>query len=742
MNIYVNELWSSWFDKIKSKVADEILNITDDHGNSVWQCVHHTCLAYFVRNCFDKPWTNHMALLILTRAQYQYDPNTILGTVRELSPRLNDFFNHFGLETMDDFLPDVHIYQYLTLKVFEDHTNAKRAKFASIYNSSVRVSHEWVRNKCQRDKAEKLFPFLLPKFSYLAREIKVWRDARAEAEAARKSETDAIVPYYPELRAEAHMRWNLINRLRKQYEKALSYMKDNNLVPPFEFSYLENINEKASYAERFTFCIWDKKSFVLANQDKFEASTIRRYRRKSDSHDYFLGFVKSVVITQDETETTISPTGLWFEELLRLGLIGGWATNADTNIEMRKARKEYLLQWGYGDEKNINSVPRPFVTEAKGVLTQGTFIVKMQSKVKSTIFKLEPIFSAATFGLAVIDIITTTGARISEVLQIKNTKDCFIVKNIIEGDQRITRYLFRVIPKGRTEPENFYLSKESVQVIVELKNMLTRHYPNGEIPKIKFKGITGQLLDHESPYLFQYNYKGLNRQDVTACMRFLTHGMLFQDQAGNPVNLKPHLLRHAFANHLQQVQKLPIDIIASILHQKELKITDYYAEPTDSQVAIKTHEFQEIMASYLEIDSSVLRGPKELIDALKDAKEKVGVYTQALGGSCSIDAICPVKMACVGCGAKIPDPEKKQELIVYKRWAEQSVKLWEDQKQPLEANKMKIAMRNAEKELYEIGLIEKFRKDELYEPQLQYGSNIPTTSLATKRKRKTGNEDN
>lgn len=530
MQNYVNETWQHWFDIIKPNISDVILDITDDHGNPAWECIHYKALAYFGRNCLDKPWSNHMALLLLSRALYQYDHNTIIGTIRELNPRFNDFFGHYRLSNMDQFIPDTHIYEYLTLKVFEEHTNAQRAKFVNMYNSSVRVSYEWVRSKCTIEKAEELKSFLLPKFSYLARELKVWKEANAEAEASRKSETDAVVPYYPELRAEAHMRWNQINRLRKQYEKALAFMKDNNLSPPFEFKYLEHVNEKASYAEEFTFLIWDKKSFMLSNEDQFDQQTSRKYRNRVEPGDYFLEFVKCKVADSDETEASITPTGLWFEDLLKLGLIGGWSTNTSKNTEERRLRKEYLLQWGYGDKQKTNSIPRPFSTEVKGVLTQGTFIVKMQSRLKNSIFKLEPIVAATTFGLAVLDIITTTGARVSEVLQIQNTKDCFIVKHIVDGDRRITRYLFRVIPKGRTEPENFYLSKESVKTIVELKNMLSRHYPTGEIPSIKFNGTKGQLLDHESPYLFQYNHSGLSRHDVTACMRFLTHGMVFQDQ--------------------------------------------------------------------------------------------------------------------------------------------------------------------------------------------------------------------
>ncbi len=41
-----------------------------------------------------------------------------------------------------------------------------------------------------------------------------------------------------------------------------------------------------------------------------------------------------------------------------------------------------------------------------------------------------------------------------------------------EEDNNRTRYLFRVIPKGRVEPENFYLSEESVKIFGELRKMM------------------------------------------------------------------------------------------------------------------------------------------------------------------------------------------------------------------------------------------------------------------------------
>ena len=40
------------------------------------------------------------------------------------------------------------------------------------------------------------------------------------------------------------------------------------------------------------------------------------------------------------------------------------------------------------------------------------------------LFDVEPLYAAVTFGLLALDIFTTTGARLNELLQISNTKEC------------------------------------------------------------------------------------------------------------------------------------------------------------------------------------------------------------------------------------------------------------------------------------------------------------------------------
>jgi len=83
------------------------------------------------------------------------------------------------------------------------------------------------------------------------------------------------------------------------------------------------------------------------------------------------------------------------------------------------------------------------------------------------------------------------------------------------------------------------------------------------------------------------------------------------------------------------------------------------------------------------------------------------------------DSVCPTRLACVGCAAKVPQPEFKEELSTYLKWAEESEAMFIENGMLLEAKKMKISKNRAKNELKEIELIERYQKDEHYEPQIQ-----------------------
>lgn len=102
----------------------------------------------------------------------------------------------------------------------------------------------------------------------------------------------------------------------------------------------------------------------------------------------------------------------------------------------------------------------------------------------------------------------------------------------------------------------------------------------------------------------------------------------------------------------------------------------------------------DILCGY---SKGILRSPAELREQYEDYREKVGTMSKVVGGICTIDSVCRTKMACVGCGAKVPRPEFKEEITAFYEWADESEKRFENLGLPLEANKMKIAKKESKK---------------------------------------------
>src|SRR5262249_45723306 len=110
--------------------------------------------------------------------------------------------------------------------------------------------------------------------------------------------------------------------------------------------------------------------------------------------------------------------GVWFEELFKRGVMG--LNAADGPREEVEAKRAWLASWGYG--------AAPFFAEVGGLLTwpvtEGRFMHCAQRCATGLLIPVEAIHAAAMIGLMAIDLFTTTGARINEVMQIRLTEDC------------------------------------------------------------------------------------------------------------------------------------------------------------------------------------------------------------------------------------------------------------------------------------------------------------------------------
>jgi len=159
------------------------------------------------------------------------------------------------------------------------------------------------------------------------------------------------------------------------------------------------------------------------------------------------------------------------------------------------------------------------------------------------------------------------------------------------------------------------------------------------------------------------NNRHLTDWAVTACMRFLCHGLVFETRDGQVVSLKAHTLRHVFATHAHHVEHLPLDVVAVMLHQKNLEVTSYYAAPQWQQVVAATDLLLDRFATHLgSIQEVMARTPVELQRQYEMACQQVGTLTRVTGGECTCHALCPVSFACTGCAYKIPDPSLQRFL--------------------------------------------------------------------------------
>ncbi|MEK4500808.1 site-specific integrase [Bacillus sp. FSL R12-0069] len=699
---------SPFYKELAGKVDEHILHLRDSRGVCLLDKVDELPMKYFLNQCLDTPWQNQLLLAMLIGRDRNLDARTVYDNIRHINVRIKDIFHVYDLKTFIDFDTEQHMYDYFKGLIYPEHSNSQRAEFLTRYKSVSYSAKKWLTSKLGQEQQEYFQQFLLPMHMFDSRDFIFNKQAKEQARNTRKSETDAIVPYLPNIRAEANFRWNQMKRLREAFLIACKKAEQGDVTLPLEFHY----NEPERIEERFHFRLWDKSSFVLYHKTKFTESIVKsaekRTRTYSEANNkYFVEFLKAERLEDDDVAE-----GLWFAEILQEGVLGMWYPNA-TEEEIMQKRK-LLFSWGYGEE-NLTGNPEPFYPKHKGILCTSTFVSLHSSKAEGILFDVEAFYVATTFGLLAVDIFTTTGARLNELLQLNSEKDCLRAIKV-NGD---LKFSFYAIPKGRDKPESYPISKQTFQLIKRVNLMLKEHY-NGTIPSVTYRGERKHLFPEPKPYFFQYNEKALNRHSVTACLRFLLHGLFFETQEGETVVIKTHLLRHAFATEAVQRQEIPIDIVAKMLHQHDVNVTRYYSEPTPSQVAEKIGELHDVIANYIDLDEVILRSPEELQREWEEYKAKVGVYNNVLGGTCVTDKVCPVKMACLGCVAKIPQPEKKHELFETIELSKDMEKRFATMGLTIEVNKAKQMRKLARNELKEIELIEKYREEQTYEPNISF----------------------
>ncbi|MGE6517458.1 hypothetical protein [Lysinibacillus sphaericus] len=444
------EYYRKWIGEMDAK----LMCLKNSRGEFLIDKVNNQILKYLNNNCLECVWNNHLLLIALIETERNKDVKSILLMLGALHTRFKDIFTVFELTTFLDFDADIHLYEYLKGSVLSNSTNNMRRYLLSSYKGALKLTNKWLSDYLSVEEQVYFSQYLLQSVFFDSGDFTFGKLAKEEAQATRKDETDAIVPHLPKIRAEANFRWNQMKRLRDAFHQQIKKVENESLSLPIEFYY----DEPERIGERFYLRLWDKPSFVMNHQTEFsdviiKQATQRKVTYSNENNAYFLEFIRAESLVDDS-----EAEGFWFNELIERNVIGRW--NKYRPIDEHDSILNFLSLWGY--ERENKTYPTTFESNHKGVLTPSTFVTKQKDKAKGLLIDVEPFYVACTFGLLAIDILTTTGARKNELLQINNTRKCIDVKTVNNKQY----YSFYTVPKGRNELEEFYLSKQTMEHIL------------------------------------------------------------------------------------------------------------------------------------------------------------------------------------------------------------------------------------------------------------------------------------
>src|SRR5712692_483908 len=490
--------------QLEGKVVPEVLFAPKTGGDSTstWPSVHPRIVRYLLRNVAGKLWIDHLTLVAAVLTAHLRDVQTVHLTIRSLHTRFTAIFPSLGLETVDAWKPDLHLPSYLRGEIIPSDSQTTRQLFLKRYTSATKQVCNWLDTLPEAEK-QKYRRFALPLVNpLLVEKVSKQKEVKQQQQEHRKAETEAVVPQFAELRAEAHFRYNRLARLRQAYQQVLEKILPDHSNLPLEFSY----DEGDPPVERFHFKLWNRRSFVLDPKHVALYGTAAQKDAASGMHQFsqernevFLEFVGA-----ERLEGNAPPEGFWFTELLSLRQLG--TQPRDGTEQEIAARQAWLRQWGYGEDDS-KELTAPFDTRSAGLLSWsdedksertrlGQFISGAQRRTGKVFVPVESLYAAATFGLLGLDLLTTTGMRGGEIKQINLLPECLV--RLVDypppgaRDQSLRiRYLLRLLPKGeRTDTRhNYGIGKETVRLIEKTAQMLCEHYQlkTGEpLPRVTF----------------------------------------------------------------------------------------------------------------------------------------------------------------------------------------------------------------------------------------------------------------
>lgn len=593
-------------------------------------------------------------LYLLMQADNKQFP--VYNHITNFSRSIQALMTEQNIGNITDIDPNILLYQVFEGKAGQALTDYIRQQLIPFWNRTHNQIDDYLEQL--NDEQKRIFEkFQISPITDRRKMSKFrhWKTVDEARQERVKAKTDVIHGQFHKIRFMAKVRVNQTKRLFDAFKEAVNYVETHDSPFPHKFSYAEETYTQSGRVikQRISLILWDRKSLVKQSEEYNKKGWIRRgvkQTRLSELSEMSSdpspepSIVHSNYVVEfigiDPTLKNGTTEPFWFLEMYRHRLF----TTAYIP-EVTRIQKQFNERWGYHEHSGWSTKVGFYNFPAH--LSQQVQL--LQRKENRIFLPVEGLYAASLLGYLCIRVQTITGARIGEVMQIAQNPECIVqIDNI--GPKQETKWLLRLVPKGRKERANYFIDVETKDLLMEVVSYLREKHKSSKIP------IVDIYLNKTPPdrYLLQWRGKGIDHSTVSIMIRVLLHGVVLKND-GKVVHITSHLLRHAFATEMASL-KVDHDIIAEVLHQHDKSVTRYYAKPTPTQIATAA---EVLFVDRINVATDVFRNPQEIKEMLDNAQDKIGALTEVIGGTCVVSNMCPVKFACIGCAGNAPDPKKR-----------------------------------------------------------------------------------
>lgn len=524
-----------------------------------------------------------------------------------------------------------------------DDWSSNRLRYFVMLYRAVAFAHQKYLSELDPSLRDAFAPFILPplKDEVFWKRSNIHRTVQEAQRKWRKARTDALFPHFGEIRTVCEFKTNIASRIRVTFDRLVVKAKSGEVSIPHAFSITEPASPLGPEVEH-SFVLWTRSKLGKAHK------SATRTLGKSDRHLL-------------EYTGARAPTGkglvaeLWFADLVRF--------NACHKDSIRTPETVAFMQ-SYGIGRNQYTRVWPVLCGGRAMSSSIHDLIhdvrQRDPRFSPVYFHPDGLYTLCLAGRAAMRAITVTTCRVNELQQIFAGPECLVKIEVPQLNQ--PAFAFMAIPKLRHDLEPFFIDERCLKFFREQVEWIASKAANGEIPVVPGgRNLARHKRVEPRPYLFQLpgSPTAMGAGMVGSILRFMLHGTTFRVLGGTPFQPGPHDLRHVTASAYRS-EGTPIPVLAKMMKQKDYEVTDYYSEPTNTEVVAAMRGLQVATIGVGTPDG--VRTPDDLQRQIDEADGKVGALSNVFGGLCGVATPCEARFACIGCGGLIPDHREEANV--------------------------------------------------------------------------------